>query len=1034
MKIYITIIFVFALSFNSFSQYTLLGYSFDPWGYEYYSELEDATISSATGNDGAENINLPFSFRYMGIMYSTARISVNGWLELGQSYTGPGYNNDLASTTAKPLICPLWDDLIDDELSEIKYKTTGVAPTRQFIIEWKNILISGARISFQIRLFEIDGTIAFHYGPQSPAGFFSASIGLNDHIGGPGHFISVTPGQFATLDTLVANNNISSFENIGENTNYYFIPAGKRFHITTYQITDSVVTGAVNQPIIAILITSRQGILTMPGVTAVSLSTNGTTNTGDILNAKLFSTGTSPYFNTNYQTGSTINNPSGSFSIGGGGMLQDYATNYIWLTYDVSDSAQIGNVLDAECYEIHFNLTWPHTPDTTSPTGSRIIVPGSGLAGTYSIGPNGDFISLTAILDTLRETYITAPLTIELLNNYNSTGEHFPLDFPFIYGSSAENKITIRPALNASDLQISGNASSIIRFENSTYITLDGRPGGVGEQRELTIQNEDASGSTIFVTGNSKNIDISFSNILGRSISNVKGVVQSSYSGYGLYSDSVSFRNCYIGNSNSGRPSNGFYFGPEGNGIAQNWKIENCTITGFTEIGIMMETGYYTRIENTEIYLTEPSNKNKVVGIKMTHPVYSTRILRNKIHSLSSSNSVTNQIIGIEIPFSSYHSIYNNFISLAGNEYSEVTGIDYSGSYSSNDNIINNTIYIYGSSINEQNSYCFRRRTYQSYAGLSLRLKSNILINKRHNVQGFGWHYAIAIEDERGLHQIDYNDYYASGTGTVLGRWLSYDVITINEWRSFTQKDQNSISKNVNFISSTDLHLTGTSLGDEDLIAQPNSFILVDIDNEPRNLYFPYMGADESTDYPLPVELLSFTADISGNDIILNWSTASELNNRGFEIERKGSAWESIGFVEGRGTTTEQQDYSFSDKNLPAGKYHYRLKQIDFDGSYQYSNNIEIELNLPNKFTLGNCFPNPFNPNTKISWQSPVGGHQTLKVYDVLGNEVATLVNEFRNAGSYEVDFDASALSSGVYFYQLKTGNFVDTKKMILLK
>lgn len=553
-------------------------------------------------------------------------------------------------------------------------------------------------------------------------------------------------------------------------------------------------------------------------------------------------------------------------------------------------------------------------------------------------------------------------------------------------------------------------------------------------QQELTIQNEDTSGSTIFVTGASKNIDISFSKILGSSLSEVNGVVQSSYSGYGLYSDSVSFCNCYIGKSNSSRPANGFYFGPEGYGIADNWRIVNCTITGFTDMGIMMESGYHTLIENTEIYLTELSNKNKVVGIKMTHPVWSASILRNKIHSLSSSNSVTNQIIGIEIPFSSYHSIQNNFISLAGNEYSAVTGIDYSGSYASNDNIFNNTIYIYGPSINEQNSYCFRRRVHQSYAGLSLRLKNNILINKRYNVQGFGWHYAIAIEDERGLHQIDYNNYYAVGTGTVLGRWLSYDVTSLSEWRSFTQKDFSSISKNVNFISSIDLHLTGNSLGDEDLIAQPNSSVLVDIDNESRNLHFPYMCADESTDYPLPVELLTFTANVSGNSVILNWSTASELNNRGFEIERKKLDWESIGFVEGRGTTTEQRDYSFVDENLSSGKYQYRLKQLDFDGSYIYSSSIEVDVNTPEKFSLEQNYPNPFNSSSVIKYSIPKSSQVSLKIFNTLSEEIETLINEEKPAGIYELTWNASTLPSGVYFYQLNAGDFVETKKMILLK
>ncbi|MDY0082552.1 MAG: hypothetical protein RBR74_05160, partial [Ignavibacteriaceae bacterium] len=277
MKFYTLLIFCFTISINSFAQDLYLGYSFDPRGYEYYTELQDATLSTATGNDGSENISLPFNFPYMGVTYSTARISVNGWLELGQSYTGLGYDNDLASTTAKPLICPLWDDLIDDEISEIRYKTIGVAPNRQFIVEWKDIEVSGGRKSFQVSLFELDGTIAFHYGPQI-SGYFSASIGLNDHIGGPGHFISVSTGQFVTVDTMIANNNINSFDDIGENTNFYFIPEDKTFYITTCQITDDVIKGAVNQPKLAILVTSRMGVLTMPSISSISLGTKGTTN------------------------------------------------------------------------------------------------------------------------------------------------------------------------------------------------------------------------------------------------------------------------------------------------------------------------------------------------------------------------------------------------------------------------------------------------------------------------------------------------------------------------------------------------------------------------------------------------------------------------------------------------------------------------------------------------------------------------------------------------------------------------------------
>jgi len=191
----------------------------------------------------------------------------------------------------------------------------------------------------------------------------------------------------------------------------------------------------------------------------------------------------------------------------------------------------------------------------------------------------------------------------------------------------------------------------------------------------------------------------------------------------------------------------------------------------------------------------------------------------------------------------------------------------------------------------------------------------------------------------------------------------------------------------------------------------------------------------------IPVELSSFSASVNGNNVTLNWSTATETNNSGFYIERsvisnevRNLFWESIGFVNGTGTTTETQSYSFIDNNLEVGKYQYRLKQLDYDGTVEYTNTIDVEINAPTIFTLEQNYPNPFNPSTVISYQLPVGGNAIIKVYDILGNEVATLVNEQKPAGSYNVTFDASTLPSGIYMYKLQAGSFIETKKMLFLK
>ncbi len=192
----------------------------------------------------------------------------------------------------------------------------------------------------------------------------------------------------------------------------------------------------------------------------------------------------------------------------------------------------------------------------------------------------------------------------------------------------------------------------------------------------------------------------------------------------------------------------------------------------------------------------------------------------------------------------------------------------------------------------------------------------------------------------------------------------------------------------------------------------------------------------------VPVELVSFSANVSNNSVELSWITATELNNSGFEIERSSHTersrsmtdWEKIGFINGHGTTSESHSYSFSDNNLSTEKYVYRLKQIDFDGTFSYSNEVEVDLSLPQAFSLEQNYPNPFNPSTSIQYAISSRQLVTLKIFDLLGKEIATLVNENKPAGNYEVSFDARNLSSGTYFYKLQAGSFVETKKMILLR
>jgi hypothetical protein len=192
-----------------------------------------------------------------------------------------------------------------------------------------------------------------------------------------------------------------------------------------------------------------------------------------------------------------------------------------------------------------------------------------------------------------------------------------------------------------------------------------------------------------------------------------------------------------------------------------------------------------------------------------------------------------------------------------------------------------------------------------------------------------------------------------------------------------------------------------------------------------------------SWNYIVPVELTSFSASVSGKNVNLTWTTATEINNSGFEVERKlvsSSNWQKISFVIGNGTTTEKQAYSYTDKNVNEGNYSYRLKQVDYNGVFEYSKAIEVLVTTPSKFELTQNYPNPFNPSTSISFTLPQAGNVKLSVYNLLGQEVQTLINGFKEDGIHTVNFEAKNLNSGIYLYKLEANGLTQTRKMTLLK
>jgi hypothetical protein len=202
------------------------------------------------------------------------------------------------------------------------------------------------------------------------------------------------------------------------------------------------------------------------------------------------------------------------------------------------------------------------------------------------------------------------------------------------------------------------------------------------------------------------------------------------------------------------------------------------------------------------------------------------------------------------------------------------------------------------------------------------------------------------------------------------------------------------------------------------------------------------------TNDPLPIQLMAFTAIETSAGVELQWSTATETNNYGFYVERKAEGEANFtelpnSFVKGAGTTLEEQHYSWTDKEVTPGTYYYRLRQADLNGDFAYSHEIRVVVSgvvgvwddgLPLEFKLLQNFPNPFNPVTEIRYAIKDAGFVVLKVYNVLGQEVATLVNEQKQPGRYAANFDAGKLASGMYVYRLTSRENIVTKQMMLIK
>ncbi len=434
---------------------------------------------------------------------------------------------------------------------------------------------------------------------------------------------------------------------------------------------------------------------------------------------------------------------------------------------------------------------------------------------------------------------------------------------------------------------------------------------------------------------------------------------------------------------------------------------------------IILNQNIGLNISNEAIYAVDVDT-NSVVNI------YNNKI--SKVSSLTNAATFGNTAISIET-FGTYN-IYNNMIYgfelTAANPVAYVRGIK-NNSASATLNLNFNSIYM--TNLADIGTGAV------TYQGILISngtndLKNNIVVSDESDFASYCIYRDLAL----GTLTSDYNDYYpVSATNGNVGYFNTAAAQTLANWQTASSQDVNSLSVDPQLVSPLDLHFTNVNtplLGKGIKVTG----ITTDIDGELRDS-IPEIGADE---FPglIPVELFSFSANVVDGKVQLTWKTATEVNNKGFEIQRRNKTeFETIGFVAGNGTTTESRLYSFADNNATVGKYTYRLKQLDYDGTSSYSNLVEVDLTVPLRFDLAQNYPNPFNPATTIVFQTAEPVNVTLSIYNMLGEEVTVLINnQFTNAGQHSVRFDASDLASGTYIYRITAGKFVQTKKMILLK
>lgn len=419
----------------------------------------------------------------------------------------------------------------------------------------------------------------------------------------------------------------------------------------------------------------------------------------------------------------------------------------------------------------------------------------------------------------------------------------------------------------------------------------------------------------------------------------------------------------------------------------------------------------------------------------LTNLVQGNRIYGLSANPLNGVATISGINMGIAITTGKY-TIANNFVSLGrdtnGNALTkgqQLTGILKQAGIAS---ILHNTVSIGGTGIDNTANNTFAYRSINNIAGDST--INNIFLNSRANTSSGGNHYAANLINSTNL-TADYNLLYT--TAAPLGVFNGVNQTTLAAWKSASAIDSHAVSTNVNFVSHSDLHLTGASVGHVVLAGIPLSHIATDFDNATRSSTHPYMGADENS-APLPVKLISFTGVKSLNDVKLTWITSSELNNHFFEVQRSldNVSFQNIGKVKGSGTSSIINHYQFTDENaiqLNRSALYYRLRQVNFDGSFETSKSVLVTMDgvQPSAPVI---VPNPFNNPPMLSVNSAITGAKAeIVVYNVSGKLITNFDVELLEGHNDVVLEEMKSLNKGIYLISITIGSEKTIQRVVKL-